>query len=190
MTPIMLQGPAAEPVGLAEAKAYLRIDGDDEDELVGMLVTAARLTVEVECGRALIQQRWRLSLDRWPRGCEIRVPIAPFRACEAVRVHAGAGTPSLVPPDAYIADAAEEGGRILMTGTPPAPARRAGGIEADIVVGYGPRAGDVPGPLRQAVRLLVARWFERRGDDPLDEGPARLPGDVAALLAPYRRAGL
>ena len=189
MTPIMLQGPAAEPVGLAEAKAYLRVDANDEDELVGLLVTAARLTVEVECGRALIQQRWRLSLDRWPRGGRIPVPIAPFRACEAVRVHAGAGAPSLLPPDAYVADAAVDGGCIQLIGPAPAPTRRAGGIEADIVVGYGLSPGDVPGPLRQAVRLLVARWFERRGDD-VEEGPARLPGEVAALLAPYRGARL
>lgn len=37
-----LAGPAAEPLGLAEAKAYLRIGGDGEDGLVGALIKAAR----------------------------------------------------------------------------------------------------------------------------------------------------
>ena len=53
----------------------------------------------------------------------------------------------------------------------------------EVRAGYGATAEDVPAPLRQAVRLIVARWFENRGD--ADPGPA--PPDVMALVAPFRR---
>jgi hypothetical protein len=35
--------------------------------------------------------------------------------------------------------------------------------------------------------MLVARWFQNRGDAPAD---LTLPPDVAALVAPYRRMRL
>ena len=45
----------------------------------------------------------------------------------------------------------------------PAPGRPAPGIELDVMVGYGDAAVDVPEPLRQAIRLLIAHWYENRG---------------------------
>ncbi|HVW94201.1 MAG TPA: hypothetical protein VHB74_16540, partial [Devosia sp.] len=45
MTSFLLEGPAAEPVTLADAKAFLKLDASDEDALVSTLVTAARLHV-------------------------------------------------------------------------------------------------------------------------------------------------
>lgn len=40
MNPIRLAGPAVEPIPLAGMKTYLRLDQDDEDELVEALVAA------------------------------------------------------------------------------------------------------------------------------------------------------
>jgi uncharacterized phiE125 gp8 family phage protein len=51
-----LAEPAAEPVGLAEAKAFLRITGAGEDGLVGELVAAARAAIEDAVGLALISR--------------------------------------------------------------------------------------------------------------------------------------
>jgi uncharacterized phiE125 gp8 family phage protein len=69
----------------------------------------------------------------------------------------------------------------------PAPGRIAGGIELDVTVGYGDAATDVPEALRQAVRLLVAHWYENRGVVATDTTRvAPLPSTITALLAPYR----
>ena len=53
MTPTLLEGPASEPVSLADVKAHLRLTSSDEDGLLGKLIVAARLTVEVAALRAM-----------------------------------------------------------------------------------------------------------------------------------------
>ena len=60
------QEPATEPVTIEEAKLHLRLDGDDEDTLVGMLISAARSHAEAITRRALITQKWDLYLDTFP----------------------------------------------------------------------------------------------------------------------------
>ncbi|MEQ1619683.1 MAG: head-tail connector protein, partial [Terricaulis sp.] len=67
MTITILTPPASEPITLAEAKLFLRIDQTAEDPLITTLIAAAREAVEVACGRALITRRVRESLDIWRR---------------------------------------------------------------------------------------------------------------------------
>ncbi len=76
MTSYLIAGPGEEPVSLAEAKAFCRIDAADEDALVGALVAAARLHVESLTGRALVTQSWRLVLN-CPVGRVIPLPVVP-----------------------------------------------------------------------------------------------------------------
>jgi uncharacterized phiE125 gp8 family phage protein len=42
----------------------------------------------------------------------------------------------------------------------------------------------VPEPLRLAIRMLVAHWFEHRGD--LEDEARGLPSAVLALVRPFR----
>ena len=63
-----LAPPAAEPVGLAETKEYLRIGGDGEDGLVGSLIAGARARIEALASVAMITRSLRVTMDWWPRG--------------------------------------------------------------------------------------------------------------------------
>lgn len=58
--------PAVEPVTLSEAKLHLRgfTSTTDLDNEITQLIVSAREWVEDYTGRALVEQRWRLSLDR------------------------------------------------------------------------------------------------------------------------------
>ena len=54
------------PVSLAEAKLHLKVDVSDDDALISSLITAATLDAEHLMGRALLPQKWQLSLDSFP----------------------------------------------------------------------------------------------------------------------------
>lgn len=189
MNPLVLVGPAVEPVTLAEMKLYLRLDGADEDDLVSALIMAGRLTVERTARIALIDQTWRLRLPAWPAGRVVRLPFHPLAAVEAVRVGTGPGTFALVDPGSYRLDLSCEPGSLLVDTAVPDPATRAAGIEIDVTCGFGASATAVPQPLILAVRRLVAYWFETRGDTVRPGTPA-LPADALALVAPFTRPRL
>lgn len=189
MTPLALTPPALEPVSLDEARSFLRLDQTDEDELLAMLITAARLMIEAASGRMLIEQGWRVVLDRWPEGGEMRLPLSPVSAIETARVYGTAGEAQIVTPEVLRLDAYADPPVVHVVGAVPAPGRANAGIEVDLVAGYGPAAQDVPALLRQAVLRLAARWFEQRGDVPARDAAA-LPAEILALVAPFRRARL
>lgn len=187
MPSILLTAPAVEPLTLAETKEFLRIEHADDDGLVASLITGARGHVEAATRRALITQLWRYIADVWPDSGCIEVMPAPLRAVLAVRVYRSDGATLAVDPDAFVADLARAPAVLAFaTRALPAPERPKAGIEIDLRVGYGDAASDVPEPLRQAMRLLIAHWYENRGVVARNEGIAALPENVRALIAPYR----
>ena len=188
MSPILIAGPAVEPVALAEAKTFLRVDNETEDALVATLLTAAREALELATRRAFIAQTWRFHLDRWSEGRVVPLPLAPVLSVVTVRVAPASGPAAILDPGLYRWDVAADPLRLLVEADAPEPGVTAGGIEIDARYGFGAAAEDVPAPIRLAIQRLAAFWFEHRGDE---TGAARgLPGDVQALVAPFIRARL
>jgi uncharacterized phiE125 gp8 family phage protein len=187
MSSILLTPPAVEPVTLADAKAWLRVTHDDDDGVIAALIAAARSHVEAQTRRALITQNWRLVRDAWPSDGRIVVLPAPLVEVAAARVLDEDGMPQAIDLEAFVTDTASAPAIIAFAPwSLPAPGRKAGGIEIDIECGYGDAPDDVPEPLRQAVRLLVAHWFECRGLAALGRPVVDLPAGLAGLIAPYR----
>src|ERR1700722_6731967 len=60
--------PIAEPVTLAQAKAQLRVDFSDDDDLITAHITAAREMCEQKMNRAIFNQSYILSLDQFNYG--------------------------------------------------------------------------------------------------------------------------
>jgi uncharacterized phiE125 gp8 family phage protein len=189
MSAFLVTGPGVEPLSLAEAKAGLRIDSTDEDLLLTSLILAARGYVEQFTRRRLIAQTWRVVLDQWPQTSTLPIPIAPLISLDAVRVRDGNGVATVVPTSLYRVDLTSDPARLCFVGQRPEPGVVMAGIEVDVTAGYGTAATGVPEPLRQAIRMLVAQWFENRGDGAGVTSPA-LERDIAALLAPFVRRRL
>lgn len=188
MSAILLTAPAVEPVSLAEAKAFLRVEHNDDDDLIGALAAGSRIHVEAQTRRALVTQSWRIALDCWPEDGRVRVVPAPLKELTAARVYDVDGHAQAVDLQAFVPDL----GSSALAFAPwalPQPDRIAAGIELDVTVGYGDAAVDVPEPLRQAIRLLVGHWYENRGLAALGTVTV-LPTTVAALIAPYRMLSL
>lgn len=190
MTLVLIAGPAEEPVTLAETRAYLRLDGTQEDALVTALTAAARTMLEAETRRAFVTQSWRLLLDAWPAG-GVEIPLAPVRAVTAIALVNGEGAQVPVDPALYEADIHAEPPRIVpgCASIWPPPLRRVAGIAIEFEAGYG-AAQAVPAPLKQALLMLVAHWFENRAPVAFGGGVSELPMAAAALIAPYRRLHL
>lgn len=187
MIPFLVDGPQLEPVSLVEAKAWLRVDGNDEDSLIQALIVAARLTIEAEIGRVLMAQNWRLVGDAWPADECIPVKIGKVISVTGGRVFPADGAPELMPAgDFSIVRGAERDA--IAPKRKPAPGRSRSGIEIDLRLGFGEMGADVPEPLRLAIRHLVAHGFEKRGD--VTEAARGLPPMVAQLLQPFRSVRL
>ena len=215
MATVQTSAPAVEPISLADAKAFLRIDTPDEDNLIQSLIMTSRLHIEVALGLALIQQTWSCFFDRWPHILDTRtapfqpasaaytcpdprtrlnlatdaivLPISPIKSLDAIRVYADDGTFVTLPLAGFTVDLASKPPRIVrrVATAVPQPGRRLNGVEIAVTAGFGLSPADVPAPIRQALLLLVAHWYEHRDPGEIGSIEARVPAAVSALLSTY-----
>lgn len=184
MIPVLVDGPTTEPLSLAEAKLWLRIDDAGEDDLVRALIVAARLMVEAEIGQVLIGQNWRLVGDAWPPGELIPVRVGRILAVNGGRIFSAESVPSAIAANRFTVFPDTDPPAFLAL-EKPAPGRAYAGIEIDLRLGFGEAAGDVPETIRLAIRRMVTLWYENRGD--AHDPQAGLPPQIRALLRPFRR---
>jgi uncharacterized phiE125 gp8 family phage protein len=160
MSSILLTGPAVEPLSLDDARSFLRVEHGDDDPLIAALIVSARM--RRRAGKtALISQDWRI----------VSIAAASWAHCREAGAAQGAQGRAGLRLSRPTADNRHAGLRAgsrrfdaaFMPWTMPVPGRIAAGIELDVTVGFGDAAADVPEPLRQAIRLLVAHWYENRG---------------------------
>jgi uncharacterized phiE125 gp8 family phage protein len=185
MATILLTPPEAEPLSVSDAKAYLRVETDDDDVLIASLIAAARSHVEALGRCALLTQTWRLVLDSWPPDGRIRPKLAPLSAIVAARVYDEAGTAHAVDVENFVPDAAQ-GVIAVRPCSLPQPGRVTAGIEIDVVAGFGDASSDVLPALMQALRMLVAHWYDNRGLIAIGASIAVMPPSVNALIASHR----
>ncbi|MGJ3231317.1 MAG: head-tail connector protein [Oceanicaulis sp.] len=198
MTLHLITPPAAEPVALSDAKTWLRVAHGEEDDLITELIRSAAARVEAETGLALIARGYREVLDAWPArrlsayGQAVSVARGPLLSVEAVRTFDKAGPAEVWDPAEYRAETGEPGRIVAVYPfSLPQPGRFAGGIEIEFTAGFGAAAADVPAALKEAVLRLVAQSYSTA--EPAESarrGEGGLPGDVEALLRPWRRVRL
>lgn len=185
MTHWLTSAPAVEPVTLAELRAQLRLVQTEEDGLLASLIKAAREHVEQVTRRALIAQGWRIALDGWPAGRILRLPLAPVLSVTAVTVYGADGMPVTLAPAAWTLRRGTEPARLVVAPDTGSGVEPVNGLEIDFTAGYGASPADVPEPLRQAVRMLAAHWYEHR-EAGTDLAMASLPFGLDRLLMPFR----
>lgn len=190
MALVLTGGPLIEPITVAQAKAHLRIDTTAEDILIASLILTSRLHIEAALGLALITQYWQLQLNAFPPANALTLPLYPVSAITAVRTIAADGTITTLSPSATALDAGPPA-RVVCTGLNwPAVTAVANGISISFVAGFGASADAVPAPIRQAMLLLVAHWYEHRDPIEIGEPGSAIPKAVSDLLAAYRRPRL
>ncbi len=202
--------PSSEPVTLSEAKAHLRVSINDDDALIGNLITAARVMCEEFTARALITQGWRLWLDNFPGDTTawwdgmregintrltvkryIHIPRAPLQSISAVTVYADDDSTTIFSPSLYFVDTAGEPGRLALRNNAswPISQRMSNGISIDFTAGYG-NASAVPQALKQGMLVHIGQLYEHRGEGLRFRGDQisvqSLPDIVQAMYQPFR----
>lgn len=171
-----VSGPELEPVTLEEAKRQCRVDSDltDEHDDFEFWIGAARELVEELTKRTLCESTWELALEDFPRcGYEsdlrIQLPMGtPLVRVESVSyLNASGERVALNLSEFQVAQ--DEPAFIAPPSCSvwPSALRKIGSVRVTYVAGYvgaGSPAGveAVPKRARQAIRMLVAHWYENR----------------------------
>lgn len=193
----VLEPPAAEPLTLAEVKLHCAVDGNEFDTLLTSLITAARQYVEKIGGRALITQTWQLQLDCFPCNLcgRIELPGGPAQSIESVKYIDTDGDEQTMAEADYVLRPTG-GNSLLCLGFDKAwPDYRYQDGEYPVkiayVVGYPYNSEDspaepptinVPESIKQAMKLLIAHWYQNRETVVIGSTVERLPLAVESML--------
>lgn len=181
LRPVRITPPAELPVTLAEAKAHLRVDAADEDELISALIGAATDHLDGWTGilgRALVTQTWRQDFDCFAP-C-LRLPLSPVSAVTAVSYTDPDGNAQTFADYDLVTDGF--GPFVRRKRNASWPTTNGDPVSVTFTAGYG-ASFDVPSAIKQAILLHIGTLYEYRETmaDRAQPTPA-----YDALIAPYR----
>ena len=188
----LVTAPSVEPLTLAEAKLYLRVDSTSENSLITGMIVAARQYVETYTRRALTTQTWDF---RYAALMETRrpliVPRAPLQSVTSVTYLDDDGATQTF-------SSADYNVRVFA-----GPTACRGYVELDedislpslftdallpvtvrAVCGYG-AAATVPDGLKMAMYLLLGDLFEQR-QETMTSTSSWTKTTTERLMGPYR----
>ncbi|WP_170923205.1 head-tail connector protein [Fulvimarina manganoxydans] len=180
-------GGGEPPVTLSEVKSWCRIERDDEDATLTLLMRAASETVEAALDVALFRRSFRLVLSHTPDCGRIALAKGPVVSVTRVSAYDTAGAETVF--DAQTTIRIEPGGMALQF-DPTVLAAGAGGITMEFEAG--PAPSEVSAEIKRAILAVIATFYEARsmlgsGRDRSDEGAS--PG-MAGLVQGRRRVRL
>lgn len=159
---VLQTGPQEEPVSLAQAKRFLRVQHDLDDADITGLIEDARERAERVTGRQLVTATWAMYLDRLP--CEIRVPYPRLQAVSSIQYVDQDGDTQTLAASLYDVDTASEPGvisRAYGASWPVVKSSTPNVVTIAFTAGYG-SAGSVPAGLKQRILNAVAHCYTKR----------------------------
>lgn len=159
--------PTSEPITLKEAKTHCHVDHNEEDQLITILIQAARETVEQETNRSLITQTRTMKLDYFPRyqtsdgWGQIILPYGPVSSVSSITyVDENEASQTLSSSD-YWTDFTSNIPRVIVKNSWPGTFTMPNAVTVVYVAGYG-SATSVPHKLISAIKILVKHLFDNR----------------------------
>ena len=145
---------------MTTAKAFLRVDGTDDDTLITSLIKAAREKGEELSRRAFITQTWEQIVDAWPGDSCLKIFRPPLQSITSV-VYLDEDNVEHAWTD-FFTDDRSEPGVVIFNSLPGDVLLKTGAITVTFDAGYGDAGSDVPERINQAILSLVAYWYENR----------------------------
>lgn len=179
--------PTELPVTLAEAKAHLRVDTNDEDALIAFLIQSATQHFDGKDGllnRALKPQLYELTFDVFPSS-EIAIPIRPLISVDSINYDDTDGIVRPVSDGDYFVDYQSDPAWIVPAEgfVWPDTFAAVNAVRVLFTAGYLDGSGDqttVPAPIRNAILETVHDKYEHRGSVS-EDGYAAIPVPATAL---------
>jgi uncharacterized phiE125 gp8 family phage protein len=166
--------PVVEPITLAEAKEYARIDGNAEDALITALIKMARIHSESFTGKSLVPKTITITSFSFPY--QFQMPYGPLNAennvTKVVTLDQNGAETNLnyqVNPGLYP--------KMMILG---------GNQSYKFKTVYTAGFTTVPEDIKLAIKMLVNTLYERREDVIIGTIVADFPLGVKALLMPYK----
>lgn len=193
LDPVLVTAPAADVVTLAELKAHVRVDHDEDDAHLGACLAAAVARVDGWAGvlrRCLITQTWAESF-RYFYARRIWLRLAPVQSISSITYFDLDGVERTVDAGDYRLQ--RRGGEAYVEldddASWPSVDARDDACTISYSAGYGAASADVPSPIKSAVLLMAADLYEQRESHVIGASVSRLtgPATVDALLGSYRR---
>lgn len=196
--------PTEEPCTLQEVKDHLRKTTNEDDTYLTTLITTVRVYLEDYTGRKFVTQtindwrdRFSFTIPWWEgvrdgaltefqkRVLEIR--YLPVQSVTQVSTFDDNDTETVFNSANYQEDSVDEdyAARVILKdgATWPTDLRPANAVKIEYVAGYG-LAGDVPGPIRQALKMGAAFMYMNRGA--CDVESAIRDSGAISLIRQYR----
>lgn len=166
----IVTGPASEPLTLTEVKLHLRVDHSSDDNLITMLIQAAREYVEQTTGRALLSQTIREYWDDFPTCCTLDLALSPLTSVTNFQYIDEDGATQTISGSNYTADTVSKPARIVKRDdyTWPTVDDIPNAVWVTYVAGAA-NAGALDASLKQAMLLQIGYWYENREDMPVNE---------------------
>lgn len=188
----LITPPTVEPLSLADAKLHLKVDGAEDDALIGQMIAAARQRCEHALGRALLQQVWECVLPAFPAG---RLFIGKPQVLEVVHVKYldAAGVEQTLAPAAYTLDAESSSGAgwlVPVDGWPATSETLPNAVRVRFLAGYGAAAADVPANVVAWLKLQVGALYRNREAFAGSGAAIELPGRFTDALLDSERVYL
>ena len=178
--------PTDEPIGLAEAKAHLRVDHDADDALIDALITAAREQCESQTGRTLMQAGWEIAQPCF--GIAVKLWQPPVQAITSVKYLDAKGVEQTLDASAYRATLSYSPAYLspALGKNWPQTCQDNEAVKVRYTAGYAD-ANAVPRPLRTWILLRIGGLYENRNSEIIGATSADLGQNFFnSLLDPYR----
>lgn len=169
------EAPANEPVLLSEAKAWLKVDGTDEDSIINALIIAARRMCEDYASLSFVTQTRQIKLDRFPCGFpyKILLPYGPVQEITSFTyVDSDGATTSLIPGTDYTANLHSYIASTWPLNGWPATKCIAEAVTIEYTAGYQNDPDQqielqnrIPAEIKQAILMQIATLYENRQDE-------------------------